>query len=299
MSNLVVHTAGGALSRVSAAGGAAAPYVGAALRNIIKGGAQERAITRGVEAAAGAVANQVSADVVNKISEQIINNPSVLTELSKQLGPIVGKMAVNKALAFLHAQYKQHYYAIWTIISISALITIRVADLIFTRGVVTNTGARLTARGLSASGQHALKSARAVAKAIKEMGTPRSGRKKTAMLVLFIVLFSLITSISRPFTGLFLGITTPYLANRMGGGNNAGNVRRAVNNNLSPARQASPVRQSSPRRQSSPVRRMTVFRRSTANNNAVRMAARAARFASPNAGRMAARRARFGAAAYN
>jgi hypothetical protein len=245
MSNIVLRNRGGTLARVAEGAAAAGPMVAAGVRNLLRSGAQERAIQRGVEAASGVIADQVSTEVVNKIVDQAINNPAVHREIARQLGPIVAHAVTDRALNWLWEYYQYRYYTIWTIISVFALFCIRIADLIVTGGFVTGTGARITYRGLSATARTSLKSMRAIAKAIRSLGRPRSSRKKTQMLVLFVVLFGSVLTTSRPVSGSIIAIAGPYLANRVGGGNNATNVRAAVNN----AARSPNRRQESPNRQ--------------------------------------------------
>ena len=245
--NLVPHGGGGALARVPNAAralGALAPYAAQTVRNMVTGAAQEKAVERAVIAASSQVANQVSTEVVQKIAEQVINNPSVHSEIARQLSPFLAKLVTDQALDWLDYQYKQHYYTIWTIISIVSLIFIRFVDVLFSHGRITNAAASLGIRTISITSKVSLKSARAVAKAIRAMGTPRTALKKTQILILFIFLFGLIMSTSKPIYGALIALAGPYLANRSMGGNNARNVNRYINNvkqaNSPNARQASP-----------------------------------------------------------
>jgi hypothetical protein len=265
-----------------------------------------------VEAAAGQVATQVSTEVVEQITNGVLNNPAVHRELGRQMAPFVGKWLSDMALDALTKFYSEHTYSIWACISIFALIVINVIDYVLTGGTLTAATRQLGFRTMTASTRASLRSFRAVAKSLYNMRNTRSPRRQTEMVILFIFLFGGLLAISRPFLGSVVAIAGPYIANRTMGGNNARRINAYVNNTVGPNRQASPrrspARQASPRRsparQASP-RRVTFFGRSTAANNATRMAARRARFgtspgrqASPhranNAARMAARRARFG-----
>lgn len=245
--NLVVHGGGGPLARAPNAAralGALAPYAAQTVRNMVTGAAQERVIQRGVEAASEHVASQVSAQVVEQISNQVLSNPSIHSEIARQMFPFMSKMVVDASLNWLSNQYNQHYYSIWTIISIMALITIRWLDVLFSHGRITNVAAGMGVRTISAGAKTALKSAKAVANAIRAIGTPRSARKKTQVLILFIFLFGLLMSTSKPIYGSLIAIAGPYLANRTMGGNNTRNVNNYINNvkqaNSPQARQASP-----------------------------------------------------------
>jgi hypothetical protein len=321
---MVTYGGGGAVARVGNTARVVGPYIGAAVRNMVSGGATERAVARGVEAAAGQVATQVSTEVVEQITNGVLNNPAVHRELGRQMAPFVGKWLSDMALDALTKFYSEHTYSIWACISIFALIVINVIDYVLTGGTLTAATRQLGFRTMTASARASLRSFRAVAKSLYNMRNTRSPRRQTEMVILFIFLFGGLLAISRPFLGSVVAIAGPYIANRTMGGNNARRINAYVNNTVGPNRQASPrrspnrqasprrspARQASPRRsparQASP-RRVTFFGRSTAANNAARMAARRARFgtspgrqASPrranNAARMAARRARFGPA---
>jgi hypothetical protein len=211
---------------------------------MVTGAAQERVIQRGVEAASEHVASQVSAQVVEQISEQVLGNPAIHREIARQMFPFMSKMVVDASLNWLSIQYNQNYYTIWTIISIVALITIRWLDLLFSHGRLTNAAAGVGVRTISMGAKTTLKSVKAVAKAIRAIGTPRSARKKTQVLILFIFLFGLLMSTSKPIYGSLMAIAGPYLANRTMGGNNARNVNNYINNvqqaNSPQARQARP-----------------------------------------------------------
>jgi hypothetical protein len=309
MSNLTVYGGGGTLSRLPNAGraiGALGPYIGAAVTNIVKGGATERAVSRGIEAAAGDLAATIAPEVVRKIGEDMINNPQVMNEIARALGPFFAKQLTDAALGWLDIQYKKHYYSVWAIIYITALLTIRVVDLIITRGRITNAGTSLGIKSISKSAHIAIKSARAVALAIRRLKNPRSANKKTQVLILFIFMFGLIMSTSRPIAGSFISMAGPYLANRASPNRaspNRASPNRASPNRASPNR-ASPRRASpnraSPRR-ASPNRgntgRVVSLAGSTHANNASRRQARGARFGvMTNAQRMMGRLARFGPA---
>ena len=301
---MVTYGGGGAVARVGNTARVVGPYIGAAVRNMVTGGATERAVVRGVEAAAGQVASQVSTEVVQQISNGVLNNPAVHRELGRQMAPFVGKWLSDMALDALTKFYSEHTYSIWACISIFALIVINIIDSVLTGGTLTAATRQLGFRTMTASMRASLRSFRAVARSLYNMRNTRSPRRQTEMVILFIFLFGGLLAISRPFLGSVVAIAGPYIANRTMGGNNARRINAYVNNTVGPNRQASPRR--SPARQASP-RRVTFFGRSTAANNAARMAARRARFgtspgrqASPrranNAARMAARRARFGPA---
>lgn len=237
--NLVVHGGGGPLARAPNAAralGVLAPYAAQTVRNMVTGAGQERAITRGVLAASEQVASHVSTQVVEQISRQVLDNPSVHSEIARQMAPFFAKFLTDKALDWLSYQYNQHYYTLWTIISIVSLITIRWIDMLFSHGRLTNTAASLGIRTVSVGSKAALKTAKAVAKAIRSIGTPRTARKKTQVFILFIFLFGLVMSTSKPIYGSLIALAGPYLANRTMGGNNARNVNSYMNN----ARQASP-----------------------------------------------------------
>jgi len=60
MSNIVLRNRSGTLARVVEGATAAGPMVVAGVRNLLRSGAQERAIQRGVEAASGFIADEVS-----------------------------------------------------------------------------------------------------------------------------------------------------------------------------------------------------------------------------------------------
>ena len=309
---MVAYGGGGAVARAGNTVRVVGPYIGAAVRNMVTGGATERAVARGVEAAAGQVASQVSTEVVQQITNGMLNNPAVYRELGRQMAPFIGKWLSDMALDELNKFYSAHTYSIWTCISIFALIVINVIDSVLTGGTLTGATRQLGFRTMTVSMRASLRSFRTVARSLYNMRNTRSPRRRTEMVILFIFLFGGLLTISRPFLGSVVAIVGPYIANRTMGGNNARRINAYVNNTVGPNRQASPRRspnrQASPRRspnrQASP-RRVTVFGRSTAANNAARMAARRARFgtsparqASPrranNAARMAARRARFG-----
>lgn len=231
--NLVVHGGGGPLARAPNAAralGVLAPYAAQTVRNMVTGAAQERAIQRGVLAASEQVAGQVSTQVVEQISHQVLGNPSLHAEIARQMAPFFAKFLTDKALDWLTYQYNQHYYTLWTIISIVALITIRWIDVLFSHGRLTNTAAILGVRTVSVGAKTALKTAKAVAKAIRAIGTPRTDLKKTQVLILFIFLFGLVMSTSKPIYGSLIALAGPYLANRTMGGNNARNVNSYINN---------------------------------------------------------------------
>lgn len=230
--NLVPH-GGGSLARAPNAAralSALAPYAAQTVRNMVTGAAQEKSIQRGVLAASEELSNQVSTRVVDDISNQILNSPKLQSELARIMSNFVADHVTKAALKWLTNQYNQHYYTVWSIISITALLTIRWVDMLISHGRITNTATGLGIRTVSLSAKTAFKSAKAVAKAIRAIGTPRTPHKKTQVLILFIFLFGLIMSTSRPLYGAFTAIAGPYLANRAMGGNNSKNVTKYINN---------------------------------------------------------------------
>lgn len=248
--NLVVAGGGGPLARAPNAAralGALAPYAAQTVKNMVTGAATERAIQRGVLAASEQISHQVSAQVIDKISQNLINDPAVSREFIRQMIPFFTQYVTSKALDWLALQYENHYYTIWSIISITALITIRWIDILFSHGHITNMAASFGIRTVSASAKTALKSAKAVAKSIRSIGTPRTALKKTQVLILFVFLFGLIMSTSRPIYGSLISVTGPYLVNRTMGGNNSRNVNKYINTIKqanSPARSATRAVQS-------------------------------------------------------
>ena len=309
MSNLTVY--GGTLSRIPAAAGA---ILGSSFFNIVKTGVKEAVTSRKVEAISGQIAEQVSTEVVRKISENMITNPEVISELVRIIGPLIGDQLVQLAMKWLIIQYQKHYYSIWAIIYTMATLA---ADWLLLDGSIARKGRNVVGRSfrmtVSKSAQVALKNARVVAKTIMKLKNPRSGFKKTQVLILFIFMFGLIMSTTRPIAGTFISMVGPYLTNRAlasraNAGRNRASPNRASPNRASPKRaspnRASPKRASpnraSPKR-ASPNRanagRVVSLAGSTRANNASRARARASRFGTmTNAQRMMGRLARFGPA---
>jgi len=232
---MITHGAGAVRSVAGVLGGLL-PIATKSIANSVTGAARDRAMIEGVSRVMGQTMDGLPDEIIKKISEGVINNPEVAKVLKNSLrdvGVDISHVLIREALGQLQKFCMNHRYKIWTVISVMALFTIRVVDLIMTRGIVTDTGAKITFKGMSLASRKTLKTLQTVARHVKRMGTPNSPKQRVVLLIFYVLMFSVLASAGRPVLGAVVGMVTPYLTRPVRGGvKNVTNVRNFVNNSV-------------------------------------------------------------------